>query len=61
MKKIIELIVNSKSFLKNIFILLILCRLLFIETDQLFLIAEILGSVILIINGDNKSHTDIIE
>jgi len=45
MKNIFNLIASNASFIKNIFILMILGRLLFIETDNLLLIAEIVGSL----------------
>jgi hypothetical protein len=45
MKNFFNLIASNASFIKNIFILIILARLLFIETDNLILIAEIVGAV----------------
>jgi hypothetical protein len=45
MKNFFNLIASNASFIKNIFILIILARLLFIETDNLILIAEIVGAL----------------
>ncbi len=45
MKNFFNIIASNSSFIKNIFILIILARLLFIETDNLILIAEIVGAV----------------
>jgi len=45
MKKFFNLLATNASFIKNIFILIILARLLFIETDNLILIAEIVGAL----------------
>lgn len=46
-QKIIGLVAGQNSFLRNIFILLIITRLIFLENNQLFLAIEILGSIII--------------
>jgi len=59
MKRLIELfttIGKHQSFLKNIIILLILSRLMFLEDNQLALIAEIVASLAVIAVGSTKSE-----
>ena len=46
-QKIIGLVAGQNSFLRNIFILLIITRLIFLENNQLFLAIEVLGSIII--------------
>jgi hypothetical protein len=48
LKFIIDLISKEQSFLKNIFIILIMTRLLFLEDNQLALLAEIVGGLVVI-------------
>ena len=45
MKDFFNLLATHSGFIKNIFILIILARLLFVETDNLYLIAEIVGAL----------------
>lgn len=59
MKRLLELfatIGSHQSFLKNIIILLILSRLMFLEDNQLALIAEIVASLAVIALGSTKSE-----
>jgi hypothetical protein len=46
LQKILELFTTQSSFLKNIFILLVITRLMFLENNQLALIAEIIGGLV---------------
>lgn len=60
MKRLIEIIASlnkHQSYLKNIVILLILSRLMFLEDNQLALIAEILASLAVIAVGKNGDNT----
>ena len=43
---LLELFTTQSSFLKNIFILLVITRLMFLENNQLALIAEIIGGLV---------------
>lgn len=45
MKDFFNLLATHSSFIKNIFLLILLGRLLFVETDNLYLIAEIVGAL----------------
>lgn len=45
-KKIIRGLATQHSFVKDVFILLIITRLMFLENNQLVLIAEIISSFI---------------
>lgn len=59
MKRLIELfatIGKHQSFLKNIIILMILSRLMFLEDNQLALIAEIVASLAVIAVGSTKGE-----
>jgi len=47
-KWIIFKILNEQCYIRNILILLILTRLLFLEDNQLALIAEIVGGLVVI-------------
>jgi hypothetical protein len=46
LQKLLELFTTQSSFLKNIFILLVITRLMFLENNQLALIAEIIGGLV---------------
>lgn len=48
LQKILELFTTQSSFLKNIFILLVITRLMFLENNQLALIAEIIGGLVML-------------
>lgn len=57
MKKLLKLLLKLaeyKAFFRNIFLLLIVTRLLFIEPNQLALIAEILGSLAVLMSKDDN-------
>ena len=43
-------ILNGISRFKNIFLIIILTRLVFLENDQLSLISEIIGGVVMLIS-----------
>lgn len=60
MKRLIEIIASlnkHQSYLKNIIILLILSRLMFLEDNQLALIAEIVASLAVIAVGKDGDNT----
>ena len=60
MKKVIDIILEllkDGKFFKNIFILLIIARLFFLEDNTLALIAEIIGGLI-IISTKNIENVD---
>lgn len=46
LQKFLELFTTQSSFLKNIFILLVITRLMFLENNQLALVAEIIGGLV---------------
>lgn len=48
LQKLLELFTTQHSFLKNIFILLVITRLMFLENNQLALIAEIIGGLVML-------------
>lgn len=48
LQKLLELFTTQSSFLKNIFILLVITRLMFLENNQLALIAEIIGGLVML-------------
>jgi hypothetical protein len=48
----------NKSFIKNVFILLILTRLVCLEENQLILIAEILGSIVMLMTDNGPKLPD---
>lgn len=62
MKKLLSklFMLNSvnKSFIKNVFILLILTRLVCLEENQLILIAEILGSIVMLMTDNGPKLPD---
>lgn len=60
MKRLIEIIASlnkHQSYLKNIIILLILSRLMFLEDNQLALIAEIIASLAVIAVGHKNDES----
>lgn len=57
-QKIIALTAGHSSFLKNIFILLIVTRLIFLEDSQLALILEIIGGLIVLITHQENKDQD---
>lgn len=60
MKRLIEVFATlgkHQSYLKNIIILLILSRLMFLEDNQLALIAEIIASLAVIAVGKGGDNT----
>ena len=56
-KTLLKSIMGNPSFIK-IFILTLLGRLFFIETNELVLISEILASIIVIMTNDFTTLTD---
>ena len=48
-QRIIGLAASQSYFLKNIFILIIITRLIFLEDSQLALILEIIGGIIVLV------------
>ena len=58
LKKIYELLLKDHSFLKNIFILVIITRLIFLEENQMALLAEILGSIIVLVINKTENNLE---
>lgn len=56
--KILELFTTQSSFLKNIFILLVIARLMFLENNQLALIAEIIGGLVFLMAKEPNNNQD---
>lgn len=54
---IVGLLAKNQAYLKNIIILLILSRLMFLEDNQLALIAEIVASLAVIAVGKDGDNT----
>lgn len=48
LEKLLELFTTQSSFIKNLFILLVVTRLMFLENNQLALIAEIIGGLVML-------------
>jgi hypothetical protein len=58
LQKLLELFTTQSSFLKNIFILLVITRLMFLENNQLALIAEIIGGLVFLMTKEPKNNQD---
>jgi hypothetical protein len=58
LQKLLELFTTQSSFLKNIFILLVITRLMFLENNQLALIAEIIGGLVFLMAKEPKNNQD---
>jgi hypothetical protein len=58
LEKLLELFTSQSSFLKNIFILLVITRLMFLENNQLALIAEIIGGLVFLMTKEPKNNQD---
>ncbi len=56
--KILELFTTQSSFLKNIFILLVTTRLMFLENNQLALIAEIIGGLVFLMAKEPNNNSN---
>lgn len=56
--KILELFATQHSFLKNIFILLVITRLMFLENNQLALIAEIIGGLVFLMAKEPNNQNN---
>ena len=57
--KHLNLIIKLLSNLRSVFVLIILTRLLFVETNQMALFAEIIGSMAAVLI--NPSNADIVD
>lgn len=55
-QKLLELFTTQSSFLKNIFILLVITRLMFLENNQLALIAEIIGGLVFLMAKEPNNN-----
>jgi hypothetical protein len=55
-QKFLELFTTQSSFLKNIFILLVITRLMFLENNQLALIAEIIGGLVFLMAKEPNNN-----
>ncbi|UXM65479.1 hypothetical protein [Megaira polyxenophila phage MAnkyphage_25.80] len=58
LQKILELFTTQSSFLKNISILLVITRLMFLENNQLALIAEIIGGLVIFTVKEPNNNQD---
>ena len=58
LQKLLELFTTQSSFLKNIFILLVITRLMFLENNQLALIAEIIGGLVFLMAKEPNNNQD---
>jgi hypothetical protein len=58
LEKLLELFTSQSSFLKNIFILLVITRLMFLENNQLALIAEIIGGLVFLMAKEPNNNQD---
>lgn len=58
LQKLLELFTTQNSFLKNIFILLVITRLMFLENNQLALIAEIIGGLVFLMAKEPNNNQD---
>ena len=56
LRKLLELFTTQHSFLKNIFILLVITRLMFLENNQLALIAEIIGGLVFLMTKEPNNN-----
>jgi hypothetical protein len=56
--KILELFTTQSSFFKNIFILLVITRLMFLENNQLALIAEIIGGLVFLMAKEPNNQNN---
>ncbi|MBM3467626.1 MAG: hypothetical protein FJX70_07370 [Alphaproteobacteria bacterium] len=56
LQKLLELFTTQSSFLKNIFILLVITRLMFLENNQLALIAEIIGGLVFLMAKEPNNN-----
>ena len=57
-QKFIALVSGQGSFLKTVFILVIVTRLIFLEDSQLALILEIIGGLIVLITHQENKDQD---
>lgn len=58
LQKLLELFTTQSSFLKNIFILLVITRLMFLENNQLALIAEIIGGLVFLMTKEPNNQNN---
>jgi hypothetical protein len=58
LQKLLELFTIQSSFLKNIFILLVITRLMFLENNQLALIAEIIGGLVFLMAKEPNNQNN---
>jgi hypothetical protein len=56
LKKLIDLIRKEHSYIKDLFIILIITRLMFLEDNTLILLAEIVGGLVLIFNPTSRKE-----
>jgi hypothetical protein len=57
-KKLLELLQREQGFIKNIFLIIFVTRLLFLEPNQLALIAEILVTLTVILSENYKKKEE---
>ena len=58
LQKLLELFTTQSSFLENIFILLVITRLMFLENNQLALIAEIIGGLVFLMAKEPNNQNN---
>lgn len=58
LKKLIDLIRKEHSYIKDLFIILIITRLMFLEDNTLILLAEIVGGLVLIFNPTSNKEIE---
>lgn len=56
--KILELFTTQNSFLQRVFLLLVITRLMFLENNQLALIAEIIGGLVFLMAKEPNNNQD---
>ena len=57
-KKLLELLQKEQGFIKNIFLIIFVTRLLFLEPNQLALIAEILVTLTVILSENYQKKEE---
>lgn len=57
-QKLLELFTTQSSFLQRVFLLLVITRLMFLENNQLALIAEIIGGLVFLMAKEPNNNQD---
>lgn len=56
LQKLLELFTTQSSFLQKVFLLLVITRLMFLENNQLALIAEIIGGLVFLMAKEPQNN-----